>query len=116
LNAFSVASTILGTIIGFLTGIYVPVGALPESVQMVVKCFPMSHAAVLLRRTMMAEPMSAAFSGAPPQVVEEFEHMMGFTFKFGDTVVTPLTSVVVLLASAIVFFAIGMWNLSRKKT
>ncbi|MEA5026700.1 hypothetical protein SDC9_154060 [bioreactor metagenome] len=32
-NAFSTASTIIGTLIGFVTGIYLPIGNLPSAVQ-----------------------------------------------------------------------------------
>ena len=39
-NAYGVASTVLGTLIGFLMGIYVPIGVLPSGVQTVVKLFP----------------------------------------------------------------------------
>ena len=39
-NAFATASTIIGTLIGFLTGIYLPIGSLPSAVQMIVKLFP----------------------------------------------------------------------------
>lgn len=39
-NAYSTACTVIGTLIGFLTGVYIPIGNLPESVQTVVKLFP----------------------------------------------------------------------------
>ncbi|MBN2696103.1 MAG: ABC transporter permease, partial [Bacilli bacterium] len=52
-NAFGTASTVLGTLIGFITGIYIPIGQLPGGVQTVIKIFPVSHAAVLLRQAMM---------------------------------------------------------------
>lgn len=39
-NAFATASTIIGTLIGFLTGIYVPIGSLPGTIQTVIKVFP----------------------------------------------------------------------------
>ncbi|WP_242850114.1 ABC transporter permease, partial [Clostridium polynesiense] len=48
-SAFSTASTVIGTLIGFLTGIYIPMGSLPESVQTVIKLFPVSHGGVLFR-------------------------------------------------------------------
>jgi multidrug/hemolysin transport system permease protein len=64
-NAFGVASTVIGTLVGFLTGIYLPTGMLPESIQYVVKCFPISHAAVLLRKVVMEAPLAQMFSGAP---------------------------------------------------
>ena len=52
-NALAVASTIFGTLSGFLMGIYVPVSVLPGTVQTAVKAFPISHAAVLLRQVLM---------------------------------------------------------------
>jgi multidrug/hemolysin transport system permease protein len=114
-NAFATASTIIGTLIGFLTGIYLPVGQLPEGVQWAVKLFPVSHAAVLFRQTMMAVPMSASFKGAPAAVVEEFEKLMGVTFKFGDTVITPVMSIGILILTAAVFYSLSIWNISRKR-
>lgn len=115
-NAFSTASTILGTLIGFLTGIYLPIGQLPEAVQWMIKAFPVSHSAVLLRQVMMAEPLSATFAGAPDSAVQEFEELMGVTYKFGDTTVTPLMSIAVLIVTAAVFYGLSIWNLSRKKS
>ena len=48
IHAFSTASSIVGTFIGFLTGIYIPFRSLPEAVQLVIKIFPPSHTAVLI--------------------------------------------------------------------
>ena len=52
LNAFSTASTVVGTLIGFLTGIYLPIGQLPTAIQWLIKLFPVSHAASLFRQVM----------------------------------------------------------------
>jgi len=49
-NAFASACTVIGTLIGFLTGIYIPIGSLPNAVQIIVKIFPVSHSAALLGR------------------------------------------------------------------
>jgi multidrug/hemolysin transport system permease protein len=114
-NAFATASTIIGTLIGFLTGIYLPVGQLPEGVQWAVKLFPVSHAAALFRQTMMAKPMSASFTGAPETAVSDFERLMGVTFKFGDTVITPLISICILVLTAVLFYGLSIWNISRKR-
>ncbi len=114
-NAFATASTIIGTLIGFLTGIYLPIGQLPESVQWIIKCFPVSHGAVLFRQVMMEAPMSASFNGAPTQIVSDFENMMGVTLKFGDATVTPLASLIVLLATAVVFYTLSLLSISRKQ-
>lgn len=107
-NAFATASTIIGTLIGFLTGIYVPIGSLPNAVQWVIKCFPVSHAAVLFRQTMMEEPFVASFAGAPTQSLTEFKEMLGVTFSYGDTVASPIMSIAVLIVTAIVFYLLAL--------
>jgi len=114
INAFATASTIVGTLIGFLTGIYLPVGQLPDAVQIIVKVFPVSHAAALFRQVMMEVPLSKSFEGAPAGAVEEFEQLMGVTFKFGETEVSSTASIFVLLITAVLFYGLSILNLSRK--
>lgn len=113
-NAFATASTIIGTLIGFLTGIYLPIGQLPDTMQWVVKVFPVSHAAALFRQVMMADPISKTFAGVPEEALETFRQTMGVTFKFGDTVVTPLTSILILVITAAVFYGLSILRLSKK--
>ena len=114
-NAYATACTVIGTLIGFLTGIYMPVGNLPEGVQWVVKCFPPSHSALLFRRIMMEAPVSQSFSGAPAEVTDGFMHQMGVVFDFGGTDASPWVSVAVLAVSATVFYALSVYVMSRKK-
>lgn len=113
-NAFATVSTILGTLIGFLTGIYIPIGQLPEGVQSVVKVFPVSHAGALFRQVMMARPMEQTFAGASASQVQSFEISMGVVFQFGDEITTPLFSVIVLVVTAAVFFTLATLVLSKK--
>ena len=114
-NAFSIASTIIGTIIGFMMGIYIPVGQLPEGVQMVIKLFPPSHSALLFRQVIMEDALKASFGQAPAGMLEEFSSMLGVSFKIGDTAVTPIMSIALLVGSGIIFLALAILNLSRKK-
>ena len=110
-NAFGVASTVVGTLIGFLMGIYVPLGVLPPSVQTAIKFFPISHAACLFRQVLMEVPMNLAFAGAPGAVLEEFQTMMGVVFRFGDSAVSPWVSLLILVVTALVFFTLGVWRM-----
>lgn len=113
-NAFGTASTIIGTLIGFLTGIYLPIGILPEGIQLIIKIFPVSHAALLLRQVMMEAPMQAVFAGAPAEIMEEFQQEMGVVFKMGDTVMTAWTSILILLGATLAFYALSIWRFSKK--
>ena len=114
-NAFATVSTIIGTLIGFLTGIYIPIGQFPSAVQTVIKIFPISHASALFRQIMMETPMSKAFANAPAEVITGFEKMMGVTFFFGDKEVSPFINILVLIITGVVFLLLAILSMSVKK-
>lgn len=114
-NAFATASTIIGTLLGFLTGIYIPIGSLPSAVQTAIKIFPISHAGALFRQIMMAAPMSIAFKNAPVQAVTGFKQTMGVVFYVGSKELSPLVNILVLVATGIVFYALAVIRISIKK-
>ena len=114
-NAFSTASTIIGTIIGFLTGIYLPIGNLPEAVQWVVKLFPPSHSAALFRQVMMQEPMTSSFAGAPEEAVTGFKELMGVIYNIGDKEVSTVASILIVAITGVVFLFLSVLKLSTKK-
>ena len=60
-NAFAAASTVIGTLLGFLAGIYIPIGSLPDYLQTIVKFFPVSHSAALFRQVLMETPSRCLF-------------------------------------------------------
>ena len=113
-NAFGTASSILGTLVGFLTGIYLPIGMLPAAVQTVIKLFPVSHAALLMRQTMMAVPMQQVFAGAPQGMVQGFEEQMGLVFRFGEQAIPTLVSVLILVGTTAVFYGLSIVRFSAK--
>lgn len=114
-NAYSVSCTIVGTLIGFLTGTYIPVGVLPEAVGVIIKVFPMSHTGSLLRQIFMKVPMEISFEGVPDTFVQEFKQEMGIVYNFGDSEATTALSISILLVSAILFFILAYFVMSRKK-
>ena len=68
-KAFSTASTIVGTLIGFITGIYLPISMLPDSVQIIVKLFPTSHRISILRQIFMKKQMDISFADVPTNYI-----------------------------------------------
>ncbi|MFZ3387003.1 MAG: ABC transporter permease [Candidatus Hydromicrobium sp.] len=114
-NAYATASTVIGTLIGFLTGIYIPIGSLPSGVQTAIKIFPISHAAALFRQIMMEAPMSTAFANAPVQAITGFKQTMGVVFYFGSTELSPIANILVLVATGVVFYVLAVIKISIKK-
>ena len=115
MNAFATASTVVGTLAGFLTGIYIPIGNLPPAVQTLIKIFPVSHAGVLLRRIMMRAPMAASFADMPVQEAAAIETMLGVRFLVGGTPMSTGAHIAVLMGTTVVFYGLAVWNLSRKQ-
>lgn len=114
-GAYSNVSILLGTLIGFVTGMYIPIGSLSEQVQWVIKCFPVSHASALLRQTMMEDMILKSFDHIPKEGVLQFQEQMGITFTFGDTTCTTAIHIAILCGTAIIFFLLSLLILSRKE-
>lgn len=114
-KAFSTASTIIGTLIGFITGIYLPISMLPESVQNVVKLFPTSHGISILRQIFMERQMEVSFSNIPISYINEFKESMGVVYYLNDKLVSNTTSIMILIGSAVIFFLLAILIISKKK-
>lgn len=113
-SAFTTASTVIGTLIGFITGIYIPIGTLPAGVQLLIKVFPVSHSASLFRQVMLENPMEESFKNAPESMINDFNLEMGNYFQFGDYTTTIVFSIIVLIITAIIFYALSILNMTRK--
>jgi multidrug/hemolysin transport system permease protein len=107
-NAFSAASTLLGTLIGFLMGIYIPVGNMPNAVQWIIKCFPMSHAASMFRQLLADDGLAELFEHAPPEALQGFREFFGVTFVFGGYKSGFWFSAGVLAVSIVVFYGLSL--------
>lgn len=114
-SAFTSASILVGTLVGFLTGIYLPIGLLPSGVQAVIKCFPPAHTALLLRQTLMAEELQTAFGAAPVAYLDGFREYMGIQYSFGGQTAAGWVSVLVLLGVACGFTLLALGNLSCRR-
>lgn len=115
-NAFTTGSTVVGTLIGFITGIYIPIGVLPSGVQFLIKVFPVSHSASLFRQVMLENSMAEAFKNVPENVVNAFNIEMGNYYQFGDYTTNMSSSIVILILTAIIFYILSIINISRKKS
>jgi multidrug/hemolysin transport system permease protein len=83
-------------------------------VQTVIKVFPVSHAAVLFRQVLMEVPLQASFDGIPADHLNSFKEYMGVTFSFGGSEASPFVSIAVLIGTAVLFYSLSLWNMSRR--
>ena len=109
-NAFGTASSIIGTLIGFLTGIYIPIGNLPLGVQTVIKIFPLSHSGVLLRQVMMSEVLPLE------NLPREFKIFLGLAFEVNGEFLSNFLHIVYLLVTGVIFYLLAIIVVSRKRS
>lgn len=114
-NAYTAANVIVGTLIGFLTGIYLPIGMLSEPVQWIIKVFPMSHAASVFRNFMMNPAMETGFEHVPGEIVQEVKEYLGMFYKFGKIEIGIGESLIIMGFITVVFFILASLQLSKKK-
>lgn len=118
-KAYSAICTVIGTIAGFIMGIYIPIGSLPESVGTVIRCFPISHAGSMLRQIFMEESFDTCFASIPkelaPDIISEVKEELGVFYTFGDHTVTSLESILILAGTAVIFFILTAIAARRKK-
>lgn len=115
LSAFSALSTVVGTLVGFISGIYLPMGNLPEVVQKVVKCFPIVYGTSLMREVYVKNAMSNVFNGAPIEVIERYTEYMGITLSWGTQEVGDIYKILILLGSGVFFILISVLLLKNRK-
>lgn len=110
-GAFSGFFTVLSTLIGFLTGIYMPMGNLPSVIQTIGSLMPATHMAALFRQFLCSGAMDSVFG---PYDTSEFRLEMGIDLCVGGYQFTPLTSLLYVAAVTAAFFVIAVLVMRKK--
>lgn len=112
-GAFAALSTVVGTIIGFLAGAYIPVGTLPDGIVSGMNALPFAQSAMLIREPMTAQALSA-LAGDEGPAVDAVKMFYGISANVGDFAVTPGFAVGVLVAVFVGFVALGARQFARR--
>ncbi len=114
-NAYSTFSTMIGTLIGFLAGIYVPPGVLPKFAKSVISLFPVSYSASMLRRIFTSEPLQKVFNNASSTTLNDYKVFWGIKLMFGKTELGWSFMIIALILIGIIFYGLSIIRVSRNK-
>jgi multidrug/hemolysin transport system permease protein len=112
-SAFATMSTIVGTVIGFLAGAYIPAGTLPAGVVNVMNAMPFAQAAMLLRQPFTAHSADALTDGQS-EAVSALNDFYGIAISVGDFDVSSAGAFTALAIVCLVFALLSSFRLSRR--
>lgn len=114
-SAWSSLMTIIGTLVGFVGAIYLPMSMLPERVGSVLKCFPVLHGAAMMREVCTEDAIAQTFEGLPGIAGEQFREQMGVTVFAGDREVSLPFQFLLIAVYAIIAITVSVWISRRRK-
>mgnify|MGYP001122604146 FL=1 len=112
-QSVGVLGTIVGTMIGFLTGAYIPMGIMPKGVQIVSNVIPVSQGASLLRKIFLEKPLNDVFTDS--KALSEYSKMQGIDLYFGNFKLSPSFMICMIILSIIVFSSLNIIRFKRMK-
>ena len=107
-GAYATFSTLLGTLIGFLMGVYMPIAVMPTAVQWLIRLFPMTHAAAMFRQILADDALAELFAYAPAEALEGFREAYGLVLVYGDFTAGFWASALALVGSAVLFYLLSL--------
>lgn len=117
-GAWSGFGTVIGTLVGFLGAIYIPMGGLPDGVQSFLKFTPVLYGTSMLRSVMTdtaAETLFADFGELGETIATEYAEEMGVTIAFGENIIPVWGEVAIILICGIILAGASV-IVSRKKS
>ena len=115
-GAWSGIGTVVGTLVGFLGGIYIPVGALADGMVNVMKFIPVLYGTKMFRSVMTEDICARIFDGVPDAFRSEYLEIMGVELDFFGNGVNNAVCVILLALCGIIFLSLGVFAAKRNGT
>ena len=106
-GAWSGLGTVIGTLVGFLGGIYLPVGNLSQGLADFLSCTPVIYGTVMFRGIMTRSITDVTFADAPAQMIDTTRSVMGIDYTAFGNDVSAGNCVLLVLGFGVLFTAMG---------
>lgn len=115
-GAWSGLGTVVGTLVGFLGGIYVPIGTLSEVIVKIIKCTPVIYGTAMFRNVMTEKIMGDTFEGIPDDIISEYRRTVGIDLELFRKDLSITQELLLLLFCGILLMAVsaGILKYSKK--
>lgn len=107
-SAWNGIGTVVGTLVGFVGAIYLPMGNLPEGVAAVLKYIPILHGTALMRSACCEAALDHTFTNVSAELITEYMEYMGIQIKMGEELVSETFQVLFLVGCGIIALIVLM--------
>ena len=101
---------------GFLAGIYMPMGTMPSVMQTIGTLVPASHMAALFRNGLASDALDRAMGSLPAEEFSQFRIDMGFDLSLGGFGFSAMTMILYVLGITLIFFVIASVKAGRRRS
>ena len=105
-SAWGGIGTVVGTLVGFVGAIYLPMGNLPSGVAEVLKYIPILHGTSLMRKVCCKEAIQMTFADMPQEVIDGYREYMGISVMMGGTEVQNVFQILFLCICGVAAFLV----------
>lgn len=114
-SAWSSVMTVVGTLVGFLGAIYLPVSMLPDSVAKVLKCLPVLHGAAMMRTVCTDNAIAKTFEGLPEIAGNMFREQMGVSVFVNNKEISLRSQLLFMVIYMITALTVSVWISKGRK-
>lgn len=114
-GAWGAIGTVVGTLVGFFGGIYLPLGSLDSRIQAVIKCFPVIYSSSAFRSIMMQDIMEKTFDGLPSELAEEVTKQFGVSISAFNHSFSAIEDMLLVGLFGIIFMTVSIVILKKSK-
>lgn len=108
-SAFATLSTIVGTIIGFVSGVYISIGSVTPLMRTVMSYFPLTQVNAFLKKVLMKDSLNNVFENAPETVVNAYKQNYGIDLSFNTEIILTVQQMMIyLLAFAAIAIVVNI--------
>ncbi|GHU63720.1 ABC transporter permease [Clostridia bacterium] len=114
-NAYNAMSLIIASIIGFLNGLYSPMGMMPKIIQKIVVILPFMHIASILRKILMVDALEICFGEFPEEVLQTYVKNYGIRIFWNDIDIRARISIIFIVVLTLQAIACLVESYRHKK-
>lgn len=114
-SGWSGVLTITGTLVGFASGIYIPISQFSHTIQAIVKVTPFLHSAAILRKTATADIIVKTFKNVPDEVMQAYCDKMSIDVIINEKVWNERQQIILILVYSVAAILIAVTITKKRK-